>query len=224
MLRCGYLLTVCLILSSFLLFGSLNARGGEQSPWLGLSTGMLALEGDEAVESSSMVRLSLGYEFTEAWSLESSLMIVPTLDVRYRNSYGEKIPRAEFDETSAFGLSLDGLYHFHRAERFDPFLALGLGFLQFEEAPGSDEFNPSVRVGAGIQYHFSDAWAIRVEGRAFVAGTDTEINGTFDVGIVWRREPYSYDRALTGDLDSDGDGVTDKEETRRGTDPYNAKE
>lgn len=223
MSKCRDSLVICLILATFLLSVANAAQAGsEQSPWLGLAGGVLTLEGDEAVESSAMVRLSLGYEFTEAWSLECSMMMVPTLDVRYRNSFGEKIPRAEFDETSAFGLSLDGLYHFHRAERFDPFLALGLGFLQFEEAPGSDEFNPSVRVGAGIQYHFSDSWAIRAEGRAFLAGTDTEVNSTLDIGIVWRREPYSYGKVITGDLDSDGDGVTDKEEARRGTDPYSA--
>ena len=208
------------ILVAFVAFSWGSMECVAESPWLGVSVGMLTLEGDEAVESSEMFRISLGYEFTDAWSFECSLMSVPKLDVRYRNSPWGPIARADFEDTSAFGLSLDGLYHFHRAERFDPFLAVGLGFLQYADAPGSDEFNPSVRVGAGAQYHFSDSWAVRAEARAFVSGSDTEFNGTFDVGIVWRREPYAYGGILTGDLDSDRDGVTDKEETRRGTDPY----
>jgi hypothetical protein len=226
MRRCGFvgLMAICVALLGVFRGTNCEAAQEEGSVWIGLAAGMLLLEGDEPVESSEMVRLSLGYEFTEAWSLECSLMSVPKLDVRYRNSYDEKIPRADFEETSAYGLSLDGLYHFHRAQRLDPFIALGIGFLQYEDAPGDDDFDPSIRLGAGVLYHFSESWAIRAEGRALVAGLDTEVNATVDIGIVWRRKPYSYGRALTGDLDSDSDGVTDAEESRRGTDPYSAKE
>jgi outer membrane protein OmpA-like peptidoglycan-associated protein len=85
-----------------------------------------------------------------------------------------------------------------------------------------ENFDPAVRVGGGVMYHFNDEWAIRADGRTFVAGNDTEINGIIDGGVVWTwgaRVPPKF-RAVGGPLDSDGDGLTDSMELELGTDPY----
>ena len=70
-------------------------------------------------------------------------------------------------------------------------------------------------------YHFNDEWAIRADGRTYVAGNDTEANAFIDVSAVWTwgaRVGTSY-VAVDGPKDSDGDGLPDSEEGNWGTDP-----
>ena len=192
--------------------------------------GAILFEGDEEVDSGLILSGRLGYDYSEWWSLEGVFTLAPNLDIntfgRTRIVNGEvvkdRVPRANAKDAWAAGLALDALFHFTRWERLDPYLVGGLGFLWYEEDVNGEDFDPALRVGAGVMYHFNDEWALRADGRTFIAGNDTEANMVVDGSLVWTwgaRVAPAYE-AIGGPLDSDGDGLTDDEEGMYRTDPY----
>lgn len=198
--------------------------------YLSPSLGVLKFEGDEELEDGVLLSMRLGYEYSEWWSFEAGLSYAPKLDENFRNSYGEKISRLQeipgnegVTDVSAVGLFGDALFHFTRWERLDPYLALGAGLTQYSEDMGNGKTDPAIRAGGGVMYHINDEWALRADGRMFIAGKDTEANATINAGVVWTwgaRVPRNY-MAVGGSLDSDGDGLTDEHENRIGTKPSN---
>lgn len=200
---------------------------GHQALWyFSPGAGVYDYEGDEDVTDGFILSGRLGYDFTEMWSLEGVFTIAPSLDVNIRNSYGEKIPRADFDTTWGAGLALDGLFHFTRWERIDPYLALGGGFFKFGNEVNGKSLHAALRAGGGVMYHFNDMWAVRADARVMVLTSDgTEYNSMIDGGLVWTWGAYvppdPYASGFDGKLDSDGDGLTDDEEAEYGTDPLN---
>ena len=202
------------------------AERGTEHPWyLSGSIGQLQYEGDDPVKDGLALTFYGGYDFTERWSLEGYLGVAPKLDGQVRHSYGETInilqERAGVTDTSAAFTGIDGLLHVTRWERFDPFLALGFGVTWYEDDFGN-QFDPSIRVGGGLMYHFNDEWALRTDGRFYFAGQDTSANGHISVGVVWTIGAGVPARLVAsgGPLDSDGDGLTDSDEAKYGTDPF----
>ncbi len=225
---------VVMAMSTMLLLPE-GSRGQEvpiEAKWyVSAGLGALSYEGDEELEDGLLGTIRLGYEYSEWWSFEGGLSVAPSLKENYRidQETQEKISRVDdlpwtgqYD-TYAMGFSLDALFHFTRWERLDPYLTLGAGAIFYGEDIGGDQFDPAVRAGGGVMYHFNDEWAIRADGRTFLAGTDTEANAIFDAGILWRWGARIQPKieAFGGQLDSDGEGLYDKEEEQIGTDPYN---
>lgn len=192
--------------------------------------GVMQYEGDEEVEDGFLLSARLGYDYSEWWSFEGGIFIAPKLDENFRNSYGEKISRLEetagegIHDTYAVGTFVDALFHFTRWERLDPYLALGVGFTFYGDELSHGDTDLAIRGGGGVMYHFNDEWAIRVDGRTFIVGEDTEANAIIDAGLVWTwgaRVPEDYS-AVGGPSDRDGDGLSDADEVDRyGTDPDN---
>ena len=209
--------------------------GVEYPVSIGASAGLQVFEGDEAVEDAPLVSLYLAREWSEHWTLEGILSFFPDIDENYRNSYGERISRlreaAGVDETSAYGLALDDRYHFTRWERLDPYLTVGLGVTRYDDDFGS-RTEPALRLGGGALYHLTDQLGIRGDVRVVTAGEDTEFNAQFTCGLMWSfakavpsapPQPVMDDTGdRAADLDSDGDGLTDTEEERAGTSPFEA--
>ncbi len=204
----------------------------QHAKWYGtLGPGYLQYEGDEEVDSGFLLHGRLGYDYSDWWSIEGSMFLAPKLDI---NTVGQttidpatgrvvkrRIRRTDADEPTAVGFAIDGLFHFTRWERLDPFLALGIGGIAYTEDINDSSFDGSLRVGGGVMYHFNDEWAVRADGRTFVAGNDTEANALIDVSAVWtwgaRVDPNYV--AIDGPRDSDGDGLPDAEELEWKTDP-----
>jgi outer membrane protein OmpA-like peptidoglycan-associated protein len=225
---------VCVILSSILVLScrflpgahAAEEKSFEYARHLSLSAGLLQFEGDEQVKDGFLAAVHLGYDATEWWSWEGVLSVAPQLDENFRTEWrtGEQVSRlqesAGVSETEAVGLALDGLYHFTRWERLDPYLSLGVGFLWYAD-DFDEQFDPSVRVGGGVMYHLTDVWSLRADGRTLVAGGDTEANATVTAGIMWALGVHvAPQEALTGPLDSDGDGLPDSTESSAGTNPF----
>ncbi len=222
-----------LVIGSFLIMTSGGARAAEapiEAKWyLSPGAGAVSYEGDEELQNGVMGLLRVGYEHSEWWSYEVGVSLAPHLKENFRNADGERISRLKENtgtsasSTYAIGIWADALFHFTRWERLDPYLTFGAGTVYYGEKIGADHFDPTLRIGGGVMYHFNDAWAIRVDGRAFVAGRKTEANAMFDAGLVWRwgaQVPAAM-VAVGGPLDSDGDGLYDWEELELGTDPFN---
>jgi len=207
-----------------------TARAEEPAvfPWyVSPSIGRLDYEGDEPVRDALAANLRLGCDGAEWWSVEGTLMIVPYLDEQFRTDWetGRKISRlyeeAGVHSTWAVGLAVDGLYHFSRWERLDPYLTVGAGLIYYGDNFGN-QVDPAIRAGAGVMYHFNDEWAVRANFRAFFAGEDTEANSIIDAGVVWNwGAGIPPNTVVTGaPVDSDADGLLDEEELVWKTNPY----
>ena len=196
--------------------------------------GVILFEGDEEVQDGWLLNLRVGRDVGEFWSFEGGLFYAPDLEENFvghtESVNGQDVYTqvsqadpsiAGFGSTYAVGLTFDGLFHFTRLERFDPFLALGLGTTFYGEDFGN-QFDLVLRGGGGLLYHINDEWALRADGRLMIAGDNTEVNAIIDGGVVWHwgagAKPILI--AVDGRDDSDGDGLTDRFEEEIGTDPY----
>ena len=200
-------------------------------------------EGDEPLEDGMYFTIRLGYDYSEWWTFEGSFLIAPKLDENLGGTYygdADGVWRehekpfsyasrhggeSEFGDTWMSQLYFDGLFHFSRFDRIDPYLTFGAGFAAYgEDVTGSGQVSANIRGGGGIMYHLSDAWSLRADTRVNIAGYNTEFNHTMDVGFVYRfsADRIADDPEIEVAIDTDGDGLTDDEEIHvYKTDPNN---
>lgn len=172
--------------------GALAAEeGSDGSPWhVGLSAGWRDYEGDEAVKDAFVPSVLVGYDLSDRWTVEGILSFAPNMDEQFRHSYGQRISRLEEEagpgihDTTAAGLAVEGLFHFDRFTRLDPYLVLGAGVTRYAD-DFDCEYEPDVRAGVGVQWHLNGQWAVRADARGMYAGTDPEWNSMVGVGITW---------------------------------------
>lgn len=196
-----------------LLFFPLLALAGvdqETSPWSTLSVkpGVDALffEGSKGKETPAALSLAVSYRFSDSWTADLSGMVVP-----YKTDSA-----ADY----GFGCAAELLYHLTRFERIDPYLACGAGYYNgYEETVGP-------RVGLGILYHLTEQLACRLDTRATLSVEDGSMMYQAGIGLSYTfgsEQKSSPKKTLLpdGSLDSDGDGLSDDDESMRGTDPFN---
>ncbi len=209
-----------------LVLSALGGRAAERdlfdvAPWtISLGGGVMFFEGDEPVKTGPVLDVRGGYNFSPRWAMELDLAIMPWLRHREFDDARFHIDK----DTWGFRLGLDGIYHLRntRNMRFDPYLSAGGGLSIYEKDLGNGHVEPSINAGGGLYYHFSDSWSVRGDFRATIIGKNTEFNEIITLGACYRigaAIPVQY-AVSGGDIDSDGDGLSDKEEIRIGTDPY----
>lgn len=194
----------------------------EEAPWYaGAGIGYIHYEGDEQVNPAPYIGLRLGYDYSAFFSLEGGIDIIPTLDSTEANSSH----KALVSDTSAIAAKLDALFHLRNTEdlHWDPYLSIGGYAIHYADDIGGSDPEFAVNAGAGLAYHFDDVWALRGDWRTSVAGADTEFNQllTVTVDYRWGARVKPVYTLTGGDIDSDGDGLLDKEEPTYGTDPFN---
>lgn len=206
----------------------------EEAPWYaGIGLGYIHFEGDQVVNPGGYLALRLGYDFNSFFSLEGGLDIMPKLDAT-DDTAGHPNPLVQDgkDSTSAYGFKLDALAHLRNTQnlRWDPYVCLGAYVLNFSDDVGESSGDVSFYAGLGMAYHFNDVWALRGDWRSaiFDNGTgDSGVNSveynqlaTVTVDYRWGAEVKPAYTVTGGDIDSDGDGLTDKEEAGIGTNPF----
>ena len=201
----------------------------DRAPWfttLGLN--WYDTEGDWEAESGLGFFGKVGYSFNAWWDLEAGLNYMPTLDARPADELNTGVEPLE-DSTSALRLSLEALLHLRALEnrRIDPFLFAGPSVTFFGDDMENGKTQLGVFGGAGVFYHFNDSWAVRADIGAGVQGESWETPGLVEFGVTYRFGAEKYVApefqvaAGPGDVDSDGDGLFDRDEAAIGTDPYN---
>ncbi len=194
----------------------------EESKWYGVfGGGWVDFEGAQDYKDGAAVCLFLGYDLNERWALEAGIHWAPVLE---RNK--EEAPGLTWDSASQFAASLDGVFHFTRWKRVDPYLAAGLGYSHYTQEPLSgSKTDFLLRGGGGVFLHWNDEWAVRADFRSMLVGFGKapHANSVISAGIVWHwgaRIPPKY-IAEAGSDDWDRDGLKNDEERKLGTNPYN---
>lgn len=200
------------------------------------SVGWQDWQGDEEVEDAPFLSAKIGFDYNEWWGIEGVFITAPYLKENLRMrmwpddihgtrqlvSMVDGNPGERFGSTYSGALAIDGLFHFTRWERLDPYLTLGVAAVWYGHQINGQSLDPSVRAGGGVMWHFNDEWAVRADFRGFLAGNNAQANSSVDAGVVWTwgaRVPARI-VATGGPLDSDRDGLTDVEEAKHGTNPY----
>ena len=225
---------------------------GDSPRWyISPGVGMMFFEGNQPVDEGLNMVLRLGYDISDHWSAELGASWAPNItsngrdgrDDKDRYGWNNELWHGGYDEGGnaqhVRGVFLDGLYHFNRYNRLDPYLTGGFGYYRANArvfCEGEEFSIVGPRVGMGLMYHLTDHWSLRADARAFMAADETcEFIYTADAGIAYRfgggggksdSSPAVSSGAGVAALsglpkDSDGDGLTDEEEAKLGTDPFN---
>ena len=209
-----------------------EAAAPETGYYLSVGGGWLDVEGDEPIGDAAILSLRLGRDFSAYWAAELGLDWAPDLPENFRTdrTTGRRVSRLEeeagVEDTAAFRLILDALFHPLGRATVDPYLTLGLGAVRYADS-FDQEYEGFAQAGAGCFIHFTPNWALRADARALVAGQDTECNSSYTLGLTFRpggeaddrTAPSRMDTAPAAERDTDGDGLPDSEEARLKTDP-----
>ena len=201
----------------------------DRAPWFATVGGnYYHLEGDMEAKPGLGVFGKLGYSLNSWWDVEGSLHYMPHLSARDADDLNPSVEALD-DSTWALRLGVDVLLHLRNVveRRIDPFLKAGPSLTIFGDDLENGKTEAGLHGGAGLFYHFNDAWALRLDGSVGAQGDNMEFYALVEVGVTYRfgtvrrlAPSYAID-AGPGDIDSDGDGLTDREEASRMTDPYN---
>ena len=201
----------------------------DRAPWFAtLGGSFYDVEGDIEAKPGFGFFGALGYSFNAWWDLEGSVHYIPSLKARNADDLNRPDDALK-DDTSLLRLGLDALLHLRSAadRRIDPFLKLGPALAIYGDDVTGGKTQVGAYAGAGIFYHFNDALAIRLDGSGGLQGSNGDFVGLIDLGISYRfnttrKVPAAYAiDAGPGDIDSDHDGLYDRDEALIGTDPYN---
>lgn len=227
---CGLLTAAVVLAGVARAEGAAPARDLFKEAPLTLSAGggLVTFEGDQLVKSGPVLSLKLGYDLSPRWTVEGGLDVLPYLQARSFSATDPHKARELNGNAWAVRPSVDMLMHLRNTQnaRIDPFLSAGVGLVLSSEYLGYGNVTPFAQFGGGVFYHFNDEWALRADYRAAVVldDEDTELNHYFTVGVNYRfgaTPPAHIVLTQPGDIDSDGDGLTDKEELALGTNPFN---
>lgn len=190
-----------------------SAEEAVDAKWyLSVGAGLFDFQGGEPLRDSGLLGARVGFDAGERWTFEGVLSFAPAVSVKGAGS------------TQVTGLGLEALFHFTRWERLDPYLSAGIGVLYSSDFR-SDTFQSAFRGGGGVMWHFNDEWAVRADWVGMIRGFgDTPSSSSImDAGVVWywgANVPVKP-VAVSATQDSDGDGLSDREEDEKyRTDPY----
>jgi len=193
--------------------------------------GMMFFEGNQPTDEGLNMVLRMGYDISEHVSVEGGVSWAPNITGNGGDNHDDGEEGNNFSGQSVRGLFVDGLYHFNRFNRLDPYLTAGVAYYRANGRvfnDGDDFSFAGPRLGAGVMYHLNDRWSLRADGRVFNSlQDDCEFIYTADAGVAYRFGGSGGATEGSGALveglpkDSDGDGLMDDEEAKLGTDPFN---
>ena len=211
---------------------------GDEHPWnISLEPGYLDMEGDFPTKDGFVTSLIIGYDYSTWWTFDTGLFVAPVL--KAQTIKGQENPDGTFvysrplemnagvSQTTGYGATFDALFHFTPWKRVDPYLSLGvmgIGFTDNFNDNVHDQFNGGARGGGGVIVNINDEWSVRADYRGdFIAVSDKRsVNAFYEAGVryVFGAHVAPEFSVAGGPKDSDADGLSDEEELRLGTNPY----
>lgn len=213
---------------------------GDRHPYnISVMPGFMDMEGDFPTKDGFIGSVKLGYDLNDWWSFEVGTFLAPVLKAQYTprrdastggvwknvNLLAEQTGSAGDSETTGYGFTADALFHPTPWKRVDPYFTIGgqgIGFT--DEMKDYDRFAVGLRVGGGVIYNINDSWGVRADYRAAFGNGDNKgtVNSTTEVGVryVFGANVAPHYVVSGGPKDSDADGLTDEEEQKLGTNPF----
>ncbi|NLW03820.1 MAG: OmpA family protein [Pseudomonadaceae bacterium] len=167
------------------------------------SVGYYNFDSDRGVKDEVAYSLGLGYQFSNPWAVEFV----------YLNANSEnKATRADIDVDQ---FRVDALYHLTSGSKLTPYLAAGVGIIDFSAGPN----NAIVNAGVGVKYAFNDLVSLRGDFRLIDDVEDSEIDTVTTLGLhflfgtkatpVTKPAPVEAAPLVIVAVDTDNDGVVD---------------
>lgn len=200
----------------------------KRAPWFGtVGVNWFHLEGDTEAKPGPGIFLKLGYSLNSWWDIEGGINFMPSLSARDQDDLNPGVTALD-DSTTAVRLGADVLLHLRSVKdrRIDPFISAGPYVTFFGDDMENGETQFGLNGSIGMFYHFDDSWALRGDLVGGFGGDDWEFYAMAELGVTYRfgaqrSVPALYEVAA-GEIDSDGDGLSDWEEINvHGTDPFN---
>jgi OmpA-OmpF porin, OOP family len=203
-------LATWMILVFFTGYGSAEITPGAftVSPMAGSFTYDDAMDLDEQ-NFPDMYSLGLGYNINENWTIEGLF------------SYAQPETEAGKMDVDVYRYELDALLHLAPEGKLVPYLAGGIGLIEFDPEDGKDDTNALLNFGGGVKLFLDPSFALRADIRNIMAIDDftdfgnqggKDVHWAFSFGgtIVFgaKKEPMPAPPP-PAPMDSDGDGVLD---------------
>lgn len=163
-------------------------------------------DGDQDLETSTVLGLGLGYNLTRNWAIEG---------VFTQTEADADLPgTADADVTT---YRLDGLYHFQPDRQLVPYLAAGVGGISTDPQHGEERDHLLLDYGVGIKYFVLDHLiALRADIRHLMDFPEPDHNLQYTAGLTFQfgkaqpaPEPRPEPAPVPEPVDSDHDGVND---------------
>jgi OOP family OmpA-OmpF porin len=188
----------------------IKAGSVEVTPFGGISF----FEKQQNLEDSPLVGARLGYNFTNRLGIEGTWQFtrsyVDDKSVRFTRQGQFTSPANDINITN-FNLGL--VYHFIPESRFNPYLVAGYGVNHY--SPKINNKNMSViDFGAGLKFWLTEHIALRLDARDNLILDETINNVDTTLGVVIA---FGGKSVAAKPIDTDGDGVLDKNDKCPGT-------
>ncbi|MGK0499215.1 MAG: OOP family OmpA-OmpF porin [Oceanicoccus sp.] len=188
------LLALPLICSS-----GLATAGDDSRLYLNAMIGEQSFDSDRNLDDDTTLSLGGEYRYNDSWASE----------LRYLDTSPDADVGGNVDLTQIY---IDGLYYFRgQAEKWQPFVLLGLGHADFDGAGSGSE--TQANLGGGVRYMLNDNWSLRADARAIHGFDDNDLDSLISIGVSYAfgssksAMPAVVVAAIDGD--ADGDGVAD---------------
>lgn len=156
-------------------------------------------DGSRDLDDGTAAEIGLGYIIDKHWAIEAIYSDMSSID--------SDITGADVDVDM---YRLDALYHFDQRGHTTPYLAAGIGELDFDTSGGSDEDETAFNFGGGFKYAITKAASLRADIRAVYGDEDHDLDTLATLGVTYVLGAQSAPApAEPAPGDADGDGVTD---------------
>ncbi len=147
----------------------MRAGAGSITPMIG----GYVFEGNQDLDNDLTYGLGIGYNLTERWGVEAAFNYIST-----------EYDTGDRDMNVSLG-RLDALYHFNVTDRFVPYLAAGVGGINFNPAGANSDEDALVNYGAGVKYFLTENIALRGDVRHVISFDSTHHNLLYTAGLTF---------------------------------------
>lgn len=190
----SFLRNKCALLTGLMVASSVAQAQPEEGFTIAPSIGYYETNRDEFA-SDPAYSLGLGYQFGNPWAIEFTY-----LGADSQNSTGDSV---DLDQ-----IRLDALYHLEETNNLTPYVAAGIGLLDFNPGPSGSLIN----AGGGLKYAFNDAVSLRGDFR-LIRDTEnhkTDTLTTIGLHFAFGKNASTSTASEERNKDSDNDGVIDQ--------------